>query len=126
MVEECTFNSEFAVNTGYITPLSYNKNAYTFNKNNFPNSMAHIFKNLGYSVNAFHMNSGEYYSRKVNYLNWGYDNYYGLIDMFDYKDKSYELDRELILNEDFSKLMFSDEGNFVRLYYYLFGTYAIY
>ena len=108
-----TFNSEFAVNTGYITPLSYNKNAYTFNKNNFPNSMAHIFKNLGYSVNAFHMNSGEYYSRKVNYLNWGYDNYYGLIDMFDYKDKSYELDRELILNEDFSKLMFPDEGNFV-------------
>ena len=108
-----TFNSEFAVNTGFITPLSYNKNAYTFNKNNFPNSMAHIFKNLGYSVNAFHMNSGEYYSRKVNYLNWGYDNYYGLIDMFDYKDKSYELDRELILNEDFSKLMFPDEGNFV-------------
>ena len=108
-----TFNSEFAVNTGFITPLSYNKNAYTFNKNDFPNSMAHIFKNLGYSVNAFHMNSGEYYSRKVNYLNWGYDNYYGLIDMFDYKDKSYELDRELILNEDFSKLMFPDEGNFV-------------
>ena len=108
-----TFNSEFAVNTGLITPLSYNKNAYTFNKNKFPNSMANIFKNLGYSVNAFHMNSGEYYSRKVNYLNWGYDNYYGLIDMFDYKDKSYELDRELILNEEFSNLMFPEEGNFV-------------
>ena len=108
-----TFNSEFAVNTGFITPLSYNKNAYTFNKNKFPNSMANIFKNLGYSVNAFHMNSGEYYSRKVNYLNWGYDNYYGLVDMFDYKDKSYELDRELILNEEFSNLMFPEEGNFV-------------
>lgn len=108
-----TFNSEFAVNTGYITPLSYNKNAYTFNKNNFPNSMANIFKKLGYSVNAFHMNSGEYYSRKVNYLNWGYDNYYGLIDMFDYKDNSYELDRELILNEEFSELMFPTDTKFV-------------
>lgn len=108
-----TFNSEFAVNTGFITPLSYNKNAYTFNKNSFPNSMANIFKKLGYSVNAFHMNSGEYYSRKVNYINWGYDNYYGLVDMFDYKDKAYELDRELILNEEFSNLMFPDESNFV-------------
>ena len=28
-----TFNSEFAVNTGFITPLSYTQNAYTFNKN---------------------------------------------------------------------------------------------
>ena len=25
-----TFNSEFAVNTGFITPLSYTQNAYTF------------------------------------------------------------------------------------------------
>ena len=31
-----TFNSEFAVNTGFITPLSYTQNAYTFNKNYFP------------------------------------------------------------------------------------------
>ena len=108
-----TFNSEFAVNTGFITPLSYTQNAYTFNKNYFPHSMAHIFKELGYSVNAFHMNSGEYYSRTVNYKNWGYDKYYGLKDMFDYEDESYTLDRELILNETFNKLIFPEEGNFV-------------
>lgn len=108
-----TFNSEFAVNTGFITPLSYTQNAYTFNKNYFPYSMAHIFKELGYSVNAFHMNSGEYYSRTVNYKNWGYDKYYGLKDMFDYQDESYTLDRELILNETFNKLIFPEEGNFV-------------
>ncbi len=29
-----TFNSEFAVNTGFITPLSYTQNSYTFNINN--------------------------------------------------------------------------------------------
>jgi len=108
-----TFNSEFAVNTGFITPLSYTQNAYTFNKNSFPYSMANLFKKLGYSVNAFHMNNGEYYSRAVNYKNWGYDNYYGLLDMFNYDDDAYMLDRELILNEKFNELMFPTEGNFV-------------
>lgn len=108
-----TFNSEFAVNTGFITPLSYTQNAYTFNKNSFPYSMAKLFKNEGYSVNAFHMNKGEYYSRTTNYKNWGYDNYYGLIDMFEYKDNSHMLDRELILNEEFNKLMFPEDTKFV-------------
>ena len=108
-----TFNSEFAVNTGFITPLSYTQNAYTFNKNTFPHTMAKIYKKLGYSVNAFHMNSGEYYSRTANYKNWGYDNYYGLKDMFDYKDESYTLDRELILNETFNELLFPEDTKFV-------------
>jgi len=108
-----TFNSEFAVNTGFITPLSYNKNAYTFNKNSFPYSLANLFKKEGYSVNAFHMNTGEYYSRTVNYKNWGYDNYYGLIDIDKYTDSSYELDRELVLNEKFDELLYNTESNFV-------------
>ena len=84
-----TFNSEFAVNTGFITPLSYTQNAYTFNKNSFPYSLAHLFKEQGYTVNAFHMNTKEYYSRGTNYKNWGYDNYYGLVDQNTYKDNSY-------------------------------------
>ena len=108
-----TFNSEFAVNTGFVTPLSYNKNAYTFNKNNFPNTLAKTFKNDGYVVNAFHMNTGEYYSRTPNYKNWGYNNYYGLIDLYEYSDKSYYLDRELILNEEYSDLMFPSDTPFV-------------
>lgn len=108
-----TFNSEFAVNTGFITPLSYTQNAYTFNKNSFPYSMANLFKQQEYSINAFHMNTGEYYSRTVNYKNWGYDNYYGLIDIEDYKDETYRLDRELILNEQFNQLMFPEDHKFV-------------
>ena len=108
-----TFNSEFAVNTGFITPLSYTQNAYTFNKNNFPYSMAKLFKKEGYTINAFHMNTGEYYSRTTNYINWGYDNYYGLIDIDDYKDKSYTLDRELILNENFNQNLFPQDKYFV-------------
>ena len=108
-----TFNSEFAVNTGFITPLSYTQNAYTFNKNSFPYSMAKLFKEEGYSVNAFHMNKGEYYSRTTNYKNWGYDNYHGLIDEFEYTDSSYTLDRELILNEEFNKMIFPEDTKFV-------------
>jgi len=109
-----TFNSEFAVNTGFITPLSYTQNAYTFNKNSFPYSMANLFKQKDYRINAFHMNTGEYYSRNANYLNWGYDNYYGLIDIKEYQDNSYTLDRELILNETFNELMFPTDTNFVN------------
>ena len=108
-----TFNSEFAVNTGYVTPISYTQNAYSFNKNSFPNSLANIFKSEGYSVNAFHMNSGEYYSRTVNYKNWGYDNYYGLLEISKYEDDSYKLDRELILNEQFNELLFPTDTKFV-------------
>lgn len=108
-----TFNSEFAVNTGFITPLSYTQNAYSFNKNSFPYSMANMFKNQDYVVNAFHMNSGEYYSRQTNYTNWGYDKYYGLLDINDYKDKSYTLDRELINDITFQERMFPKDSKFV-------------
>ena len=55
------------------------------------------------------MNTSEYYSRGTNYKNWGYDNYYGLQDLEMYTDESYTLDRELILNEEFSEKMFSEE-----------------
>ena len=47
------------------------------------------------------MNTGEYYTRDINYKNWGYDDYYSLIDDGNYEDASYQLDRELILNEFF-------------------------
>ena len=109
-----TFNSEFAVNTGFITPVSYIENVYSFHSNTFNYSMARMFKNKGYTVNAFHMNSGEYYSRGINYNSWGYDNYYGLIDVTDYDDDSYKLDRELLQNSTFYKEMFGQGGKFVN------------
>lgn len=109
-----TFNSELAVNTGFITPVSFYHNAYNFTSNLYSNSMPEVFKDLGYSVNAFHMNTGEYYTRKLNYVNWGYENYYGLLDMADYTDNSYELDRELILNESINEAMFGIEEPFVH------------
>jgi len=109
-----TFNSEFAVNIGYMTPFTYPVNAYTLNKNDFPYSMANLMKVKDYSIKAFHMNSSEYYSRGINYSNFGYDRYFGLEDLGDYADKSYQLDRELILNETFYNEMFKGEGKFVN------------
>ena len=108
-----TFNSEFAVNTGFTTPISYTENVYTFNTNTFNDTMAKLFKRKGYSVNAFHMNSADFYSRGINYKSWGYDNYYGLKDIANYSDLEYELDRELILNETFYNKMFKQNGKFV-------------
>lgn len=109
-----TFNSEFAVNTGFTTPLSYIENVYSFHKNTFTYSMARLFRDKGYTVNAFHMNSGEFYSRGVNYKSWGYNNYFGLVDVKNYSDDSYKLDRELINNKTFYNEMFKQDGKFVN------------
>lgn len=109
-----TFNSEFAVNTGFTTPISYVENVYSFHKNCFDQSLAKKFKAAGYRVNAFHMNSAEFYSRGINYQNWGYDNYYGLMDLDEYDGIQYELDRELILNETFHDAMFGADGKFLN------------
>lgn len=108
-----TFNSEFAVNTGYMTPYTYPINAYTLNKNDFPYSMANLMKVQDYSIKAFHMNSSEYYSRGINYSNFGFDRYFGLKDLGIYTDNTYNLDRELILNETFYNEMFKNEGKFI-------------
>ena len=108
-----TFNSEFMVNVGYTTPYTFPMNAYTLNKNDFPYSMANLLQQKDYSVEVFHMNTKEYYSRGINYYNWGYDNYLGLQDLGVYTDKSYQLDRELILNETFHNEIFNRTGKSV-------------
>lgn len=109
-----TFNSEFAINTGYMTPYTYPINAYTLNKNDFPYSMANLMKVSDYAIKAFHMNSSEYYSRGINYSNFGFDRYFGLKDLGTYSDNSYNLDRELILNPTFYDEMFKNEGKFIN------------
>ena len=108
-----TFNSEFMVNVGYTTPYTFPMNAYTLNKNDFPYSMANLMKQKDYSVLAYHMNTREYYSRGINYYNWGYDNYLGLQDLGTYTDNSYQLDRELITNPEFYNKLFNNTDKFV-------------
>ena len=109
-----TFNSEFSVNTGYVAPFTFPTNAYTLNKTDFPYSMANLLKQKDYNIKSFHMNNGEYYSRAINYYNWGYDNYYGLKDLGTYEDSSYQLDRELINNPTFYDEMFKNDSKFMN------------
>ena len=109
-----TFNSELAVATGFLTPVSYSKNPYTFSTNLFNHSLPNVLKAEGYSSNAFHMNTGEYYSRELNYINWGYDAYYSLMDDEGRSDAKAQLDTELILNESFYKKMFCGNQPFMN------------
>ena len=109
-----TFNSELAVTTGFVTPLSYAKNPYAFNKNSYPDSLPRKLREMGYSANAFHMNNGEYYMRAANYKNWGYEKYYSLLDDCSYTDDSYMLDRELIENPVFYENMFKKDAPFMN------------
>lgn len=109
-----TFNSELAVTTGFLTPISYSKNPYTFSTNLFEYSLPNVLKTEGYSSNAFHMNTGEYYSRELNYLNWGYDGYHSLMDDEGRSDANAQLDTELILNESFYEKMFLQKQPFMN------------
>lgn len=104
-----TFNSELAANTGFVQPLSTNDFACLYYENNYKNTLPIMLKKIGYDVNAYHMAKANYYYRGYNYKNWGYSNYYSLIDLVNFKDKSYRLDRELILKDSFSNLMFKSK-----------------
>lgn len=104
-----TFNSEFMVNTGYSSAYNYNQSAYIFSRNTYTYSLANLFKKEGYTVNAFHMNSKEYYSRGVNYKAFGYDSYNGLKDLNIYENNEYWLDTELINNDTFANLIFNND-----------------
>ena len=68
--------------------------------------MPRMFESQGYKANIFHMNSGDFYSRRINYNSWGYENYWGLCEVTDYKNHDEYLDRELILNDVFYDKMF--------------------
>lgn len=110
-----TFNSEYMVNIGYTTPISINKGAYTYSKNTYSYSLPNLLKKAGYTVNAFHMNTPEYYSRSVNYKSFGYDSFNSLKSLDNgkyYTDNSFWLDTELINNPTFNKLIFNKETKF--------------
>ena len=113
-----TFNSEFCVNTGFVTPFTIKANSFDLNKNTF-NSLPKIFKKLGYTSKGFHFNYPEFYSRDVNYLGWGYDKFLSLMKTkTKYKNAEQAgQDTELINNKEFYDEIFNTKGNF--LYYFV-------
>lgn len=71
-----TSDSEFIFNTGLIPSVTDGPTCYMFYDNSFSNSLANLFKNAGYKVDAFHNNSDDFYLRYKVFPNMGYDNFY--------------------------------------------------
>lgn len=71
-----TFNTEFMVNTGLFpagtgTPVSvYTRNAY-------PNALARLMSETGYTARSFHGSEGDVYNRGGIHPVWGFEDYNG-------------------------------------------------
>ena len=87
-----TLNSEFAINTGFFIPTSYN--IYESVNNEFDYSLASLFNNNGYVTTYIHANSGKFYGRQDFMKSYGYHNAYYLLDK--YNSIKYLDDRKLI------------------------------
>ena len=109
-----TINNEMAANTGYFMPFSsaVSKASYYLN-NDYKLTLPNSFKSINYRSNMFHMNNGNFYSRENTAKHIGYDNYYGLKDIVD-GSAELELDRQLIDNPDFYKMMFQQSQPFMN------------
>lgn len=75
-----TSDSEFMVNTSFIPEAEGYSVCYQYVNNTYPLTLGNLFKNNGYSTNAFHNNFGEYYNRFTTFNNYGYEFFdsYGL------------------------------------------------
>ena len=111
-----TFNSEFCVNVGFMSPVTFLREAPSLNANTFPYSLSRLFQTRGYHLNAFHMNTREYYNRGLNYRAWNYEHFYSLTEEHRHsKDKKMcELDRMLILDPAFRERLFHGPRPFVH------------
>ncbi len=70
------FNTENIVNTGLISPFNGGA-ASIYSKNDYPFSLAHLFRRAGYTANSFHNSEAQTYNRGEIHENWGYAHYYG-------------------------------------------------
>lgn len=75
-----TFNTEFMVNAGLL-PAAPGVSASVYSQNSFPNSLAHLFREKGYSANSFHGSERDIYNRGPIHENWGYEAYHSGTDM---------------------------------------------
>lgn len=80
-----TFNTEFIVNTGMIPPTNKAAPSYIYSKNEYPFSIANLFKKNGYEVNSFHASNASVYNRGEIHETFGYQKYhnYSMMGMED-------------------------------------------
>ena len=87
-----TFNTEFMVNTSII-PATGGIPTSVYQENDFPYSLANLFRNAGYTAEVFHGSEPDVYERGAIHNNLGYQAYHSGTDMaMDY----YQMDRYLI------------------------------
>ena len=68
-----TSDSEFMANTSFIPEAEGYSVCYQYVDNAYPLTLGNLFKDNGYSTNAFHNNYSEYYNRNQTFANYGYD-----------------------------------------------------
>ncbi len=105
-----TFNTEFAFNTGFFSPLSAS-NATNFTGNKFPLAIANLFAEKGYTTNSFHFNSPEYYNRGVMHKNFGYEAYNAFSQMGMGMEES-KLDSNVMKNDEIYQKMIEKQPFF--------------
>ncbi len=87
-----TFNTEFMVNAGLL-PAASGTSASVYSRNTFPNSLANLFRQEGYTANSFHGSEGTVYNREAIHKNLGYEDYYSGTDM---GMENYMMDSQMI------------------------------
>ncbi len=75
-----TFNTEFMVLSGLL-PGTADAPANVYTHNEFPNSLATLFRQKGYIANSFHGSEGNIYSRDAVHANLGFEEYYSGTEM---------------------------------------------
>ncbi|HHT38550.1 MAG TPA: LTA synthase family protein, partial [Mollicutes bacterium] len=108
-----TFNSEFMVNTGYMTPFNGENASNKYGNNYFPYSLPNLFKKKGYDVNFFHENKKAYYNRGQMSKTFGYDNYYSSVEM-GIPYKQIVKDTHFITNDKIRELLIPDDSKFMH------------
>ena len=91
-----TFNTEFIVNAG-ILPGSSGTPTSVYTRNDFPSSLAHLFRERGYTAESFHGSEGSVYNREQIHLNLGYEAYHSGSDM---GMEDYTMDSDLMVAFD--------------------------
>ena len=111
-----TLNAEFAFNTGFFSPLSA-VSAVNFCSNSFPDSLANLFSEAGYTANSFHYNDSEFYNRGVMHHSFGYEKYNSFSD-FGMPETVSQSDSNILKNDDIYNKMVGEKPffNFVITY----------
>lgn len=76
-----TNDTEFASQTGLLPSLSGKVTAYSYATNEYPYSLANLFKEQNYSSESYHTFTGDFYNRYLFHESLGFDEFHDLRDI---------------------------------------------